>query len=155
MAVPFEVLEPISIAYDASVQDNPVGPTPDTSITFTGPNGFSVAVSASEPGVNSVSYVGVLEPGLYLVEASATVDATDVASPDASVSAIGSWSFDLRPVASCPEDLTNDGEVGNDDLFQLLGDWGAIDVPSDLNGDGIVDSDDLFQLLGAWGPCPA
>ena len=57
----------------------------------------------------------------------------------------------LGPAAQ-PEDLTGDGVVNADDLFQLLGAWGACGgCPEDLNGDGVVNADDLFQLLGAWG----
>jgi hypothetical protein len=55
----------------------------------------------------------------------------------------------------CPGDLSGDGDVNSDDLFQLLGAWGACAAcPQDLTGDGDVNSDDLFQLLGAWGACP-
>jgi hypothetical protein len=54
--------------------------------------------------------------------------------------------------AGVPGDLTGDGVVNSDDLFQLLGDWGACPgCPSDLTGDGMVNSDDLFALLGNWG----
>ena len=49
-------------------------------------------------------------------------------------------------------DLTGDGVVNSDDLFQMLGQWGSCDECSaDFNGDGVVDSTDLFQMLGAWG----
>lgn len=51
-------------------------------------------------------------------------------------------------------DLTGNGEVGVDDLFILLGDWGNCDdpdnCPADLNGSGDVGVDDLFILLGNW-----
>lgn len=51
-------------------------------------------------------------------------------------------------------DLTGDGLVNSDDLFELLGHWGLCsvpaDCPADLTGDGAVNSDDLFLLLGQW-----
>jgi hypothetical protein len=62
--------------------------------------------------------------------------------------------FQLTTCTVCPGDLTGDSTVDSDDLFQLLGAWGACPgCPADLTGDGNVDSDDLFQLLGAWGEC--
>lgn len=154
LSVPFEVTEPVSVAYEASVQDNPVSPTPASSILFLGPDGFAVTVSATASGPNSASFTGTLEPGSYSIQAESIAVTTDAASPDASVAAIGSWSFELRIVDPCPEDLTGDGLINSDDLFVLLGDWGTAGSGSDLNGDGTVNSDDLFQLLGAWGPCP-
>jgi hypothetical protein len=55
----------------------------------------------------------------------------------------------------CPQDLTGDNVVNSDDLFNLLGAWGACPgCPQDLTGDNVVNSDDLFNLLGAWGACP-
>lgn len=50
-----------------------------------------------------------------------------------------------------PGDLTGDGVVNADDLFVLLGQWGACaNCPEDLDGDDDVDADDLFILLGFW-----
>lgn len=77
----------------------------------------------------------------------------------ASESGIGlgglTWAPSFAP-APCPADLSLDGTVNSDDLFELLGSWGACDpCPADLTDDGAVNSDDLFELLGAWGPCPA
>jgi hypothetical protein len=66
---------------------------------------------------------------------------------------IGIDNVALAPALPCP-DLSDDGEVNSDDLFQLLGAWGpCADCPEDLTGDDAVNSDDLFELLGAWGPC--
>ena len=63
----------------------------------------------------------------------------------------------------CPADLTGDGWVDGDDLFILLGAWGACPVgdpcPADLTGslpgrgNNVVNADDLFFLLGEWGEC--
>lgn len=54
----------------------------------------------------------------------------------------------------CPADLSGDGTVNSDDLFELLGAWGACPgCDADLTGDDTVNSDDLFELLGSWGDC--
>jgi len=59
-----------------------------------------------------------------------------------------------EPVAaSCPEDLSGDGQVNATDLALLLGDWTTNNVRSDITGDGIVGSADLGLILGSWGPC--
>ena len=77
---------------------------------------------------------------------------------DGSVTYCG-WNIDDVEIwgivpTDCPEDLTGDGAIGSDDLFQLLGAWGACaGCAEDLNGDDTVGSDDLFELLGAWGDC--
>ena len=48
-------------------------------------------------------------------------------------------------------DLNGDGKVNIDDLFQVLGAWGACDdCPEDINDDGIVNIDDLFIVLEHW-----
>jgi len=54
--------------------------------------------------------------------------------------------------SECPADITGDGTVDIDDLFEILNNWGGISP--DLTGDGNVDIDDLFVILNAWGPCP-
>lgn len=68
----------------------------------------------------------------------------------------------ILPNLMCPYDLTGDGLVGSDDLFELLGAWGPCDAygggsgdacPADLDGDGTVNASDLFMLLGNWGAC--
>ena len=47
-----------------------------------------------------------------------------------------------------------DGNVGADDLAQLLGNWGPNPGnPADFNDNGEVGAEDLAQLLGTWGPC--
>ena len=60
---------------------------------------------------------------------------------------------DVNP-EPCPTDLDDSGDIGAEDLAQLLGSWGpCAGCPADFNGDGVVDAFDLAQLLGAWGPC--
>ena len=57
-------------------------------------------------------------------------------------------------VDPCREDLDGSGEVGFDDLLQLLAAWGPCpDCPEDLNDDDEVGFDDLLRLLAAWGAC--
>ncbi len=54
----------------------------------------------------------------------------------------------------CPEDLTGDGHVGQDDLGELLGAYGQNDG-GDIDGDGDTDQADLGALLGMYGEdCP-
>jgi hypothetical protein len=60
----------------------------------------------------------------------------------------------------CQLDANGDGNIGAQDLAQLLGCWGP-NVPGngicfcvDANGDGDIDAGDLAALLGAWGSCP-
>jgi hypothetical protein len=60
-------------------------------------------------------------------------------------------SFDCE--SPCPADVTGDGFVNVDDLFEILNHWGDGAGPYDINDDGIVNIDDLFELLNAWGPC--
>jgi hypothetical protein len=65
------------------------------------------------------------------------------------------YRYDLDYLGSdCPADLNDDAQVDIDDLFQVLGAWGACDnCPEDINDDSVVDVDDLFMILGEWGPC--
>ena len=64
----------------------------------------------------------------------------------------------IDPGVTPSPDLNGSGVVDSDDLFILLGSWGACAAPcppscaADFNGDCSVDSNDLFVLLGAWGP---
>lgn len=54
----------------------------------------------------------------------------------------------------CPADVDGSGDVGVDDLLQVLGDWGLTGAsPSDVNGDLVVNVDDLLMVISAWGPC--
>lgn len=56
--------------------------------------------------------------------------------------------------ASCPADLTDDGEINGADLGVLLSQWGPGSfVSADLDNDGRVDGADLGLLLSGWGPC--
>ncbi len=60
----------------------------------------------------------------------------------------------------CPGDLNDDNTVDINDIFALLGLWGACPDPcppycfGDLNEDCFVDINDIFEILGLWGPCP-
>ena len=59
----------------------------------------------------------------------------------------------------CPADLTGDDQVNIDDIFAVLGLWGACPDPcppycaGDLTEDCTVNIDDIFAILGMWGPC--
>ena len=67
----------------------------------------------------------------------AAVDAVSVEKPDCG--------------DPCSGDLDGSGDVGADDLLQLIGAWGTPD--GDTNGDGTTDADDLLLLISNWGPC--
>ena len=59
-------------------------------------------------------------------------------------------------VASCSSDLTGDGQVGFEDVVQLLNDWGPCGggaCDSDLDGNGDVGFTDLLLVLNDYGPC--
>ena len=54
----------------------------------------------------------------------------------------------------CPTGLDDSGDIGAEDLAQLLGSWRPCPgCPADLFIDGIVDAADLAALLGNWGRC--
>ncbi len=59
----------------------------------------------------------------------------------------------------CTADLTGDNQVNIDDIFAVLGLWGACPDPcppfctGDLTEDCFVNIDDIFAILGLWGPC--
>lgn len=54
----------------------------------------------------------------------------------------------------CLGDLDGSGDVGFDDLLQLLAAWGGCPgCPEDLTGDDTVGFDDILALLAAWGGC--
>ena len=59
----------------------------------------------------------------------------------------------LQPMQYCPADFDKDGEVGFQDLTDLLADWEATCGPHDLNHNGTVDFHDLVILLANWGSC--
>jgi hypothetical protein len=52
---------------------------------------------------------------------------------------------------ACAGDLDGSGDVGANDLLQLIGAWGTPD--GDANGDGLTNADDILLLIGNWGPC--
>ncbi|MDI9404885.1 MAG: hypothetical protein QM516_13530 [Limnohabitans sp.] len=56
------------------------------------------------------------------------------------------------PANNCPADFNDDGNVGADDLAQLLSAWGT--SAADLDGDGDTGASDLAILLSSWGACP-
>ena len=65
-------------------------------------------------------------------------------------------SMTARPIGGpiCPADVNGDGDVGVDDLLQVISEWGQTgDVAGDIDGNGEVGVNDLLELLGDWGPC--
>ena len=63
----------------------------------------------------------------------------------------------LTTAPNCPENVTGDGQVNIDVLFEVLGHWG--DCPDgvicvwDVNVDCTVDINDVFAINENWGPC--
>lgn len=57
--------------------------------------------------------------------------------------------------ATCPADISDDGNVDVTDLLDLLASWGTCGAPcpADTNNDGDVNVTDLLDLLAEWGPC--
>lgn len=88
-------------------------------------------------------------PDVYIPQARIRVTAEDA---DGNTGSDESDSNFLVDGSAVPGDLTGDGVVNADDLFQMLGAWGSCPgCPEDLTGDGVVNADDLFELLGNWG----
>jgi hypothetical protein len=65
----------------------------------------------------------------------------------------GLMSITLIPLADCPADFDDDGDVDTEDLLTLLGAWGTAGPDGDVDEDGDVDTEDLLALLAAWGDC--
>jgi len=76
---------------------------------------------------------------------------------EAGIDAFFIQSYDCS--STCPADLTGDDQVNIDDIFAVLGLWGACPDPcppycnGDLTEDCSVNIDDIFSILGQWGPC--
>jgi hypothetical protein len=66
------------------------------------------------------------------------------------------WAVNLNPALPCPWDANADSDVGVDDFFALLQNWGPcpVDCPWDYDDDNEVGVPDFFALLQNWGPCP-
>jgi hypothetical protein len=58
---------------------------------------------------------------------------------------------------TCGADVDDDGTVGIDDVFGVIGAWGSSNTQFDIapSGapNGVVDIEDLFAIIAAWGPC--
>lgn len=112
------------------------------------------------PGAGTRRLVDVLAEGGADVKGWTPIRATAVsgdgrfvvgygASPDGFTQA-----FRARLPESCDADFDGSGDVGFDDLLQLLGTWGACPgCSTDLDGDDEVGFSDLVLLLAAWGAC--
>lgn len=61
------------------------------------------------------------------------------------------WWHDVAGT-TCSEDVNGDGEVGVDDLLQIIGNWGPCNgCDADVDGSGDVGVDDVLAVLGRWG----
>jgi subtilisin-like proprotein convertase family protein len=143
----------------------------DLEVTVTSPHGTSVRLH-NRTGDDSDDIVGTYDddgsltpdgPGVLSdfngesVNGTWTLYITDNASQD--TGSLNVWNLKIVPevvVVPCPWDTTNDGEVGTDDFFALLQNWGPCPAtcPWDTNDDNEVGVDDFFALLQNWGSCP-
>jgi len=64
------------------------------------------------------------------------------------------WSHEVVYVP-CAEDVDGDGEIGVNDLLEIIGTWGPCQgCGGDVDGSGDVGVDDLLAVIAAWGtPC--
>jgi hypothetical protein len=56
----------------------------------------------------------------------------------------------LTPMASCPGDFNDDGQVNTLDVLAFLNAWSAGDPSADFNADGAVNTLDVLAFLNAW-----
>jgi hypothetical protein len=137
----------------ALVDGEAVGPTASLFadpfyVAHTGP--ASSAASSDFGSPDPVSGPPITESFGFAVNFSLTE--FDVASITSSLATASQLSV-------CPGDINGDGEVGIEDLADMLAAWGACPpapdpCPSDLDGDGLVGITDFLDLLTFWGPCP-
>jgi hypothetical protein len=54
--------------------------------------------------------------------------------------------------SSCAEDVNGDGQVGVNDLLEIIGSWGPCSgCDADVDGSGEVGVNDVLAVLGRWG----
>jgi hypothetical protein len=85
--------------------------------------------------------------------------ALNFAVTDLDVASITSSLATASQLSVCPGDINGDGEIGIEDLADMLAAWGPCPptpdpCSSDLDGDGLVGITDFLDLLSLWGPCP-
>lgn len=62
------------------------------------------------------------------------------------------WTHVPDDTAGCAEDVDGDGQVGINDLLELIATWGPCSgCDADIDGSGTVDVNDVLMLLSAWG----
>ena len=81
------------------------------------------------------------------------VDDPDTADTGAGYPCVDMGAYEFQGESSCPEDITGNGAVNIDDLFEILGHFGDGAGIYDVNGDGVVNLDDVLAVIDAWGPC--
>jgi predicted outer membrane repeat protein len=64
----------------------------------------------------------------------------------------GGNEFNVECPSDCIGDLDGNGEVGVDDILNVLAAYQQ-NADGDCDGDGDTDVDDLLLLISAWGPC--
>ena len=69
---------------------------------------------------------------------------------------MGAYEYD--PGSACPYDLDDDGQVGFNDLLQVLASWGSCPgggapCPYDFDESGDVGFTDVLEILSNWGSC--
>jgi len=97
-------------------------------------------------GQRSQILAGVFAGTQYWIRVGGTAGATGT----------GTLNIVCTPAADpCPADLDGSGDVGFNDLLELLAAWGSCGgCDADLDGNGAVDFNDLLIVLADWGACP-
>jgi hypothetical protein len=141
-----------SLSYPFTDYADRISPNASAFLAFSGDNGDAGVMK--DGGVYRTIFLG------FPIEAFSASDRQDV------LQAAFDWCAELNPQdPPCPWDTAGnggpDGEVGTDDFFALLQNWGSCagECPWDTTGpnsepDGEVGVDDFFALLQNWGPCP-
>jgi hypothetical protein len=106
-------------------------------------------VAAPVDGGSDFAWSGVLQPGMYRVQAEATAIAL-TASPQVGSEAatVCTLSFALLPAARCPADWNADETVDTADAFAFLQDF--FGPGADFDADGATTSADFFGFLDAF-----
>ena len=82
-------------------------------------------------------------------------DLGDGSVVEAAVDGVSLFTLQCDDVETCPADLGDDGNVGPEDLADLLAAWGTNPGgPPDFDSSGSVGPEDLGELLSGWGACP-
>ncbi len=143
----------------AALVQGDTGPHPEVGVIFTRLEGAFTFTEGDVSGDGSETIVYTDESGwagMSMVGDAPGPCFIEVFVPGPELIQIASFQVIENP---CPADLTHDGQVTIEDIFEVLGLWGECPppcppfCPGDLTEDCIVNIDDIFAILGQWGPC--